>query len=73
MCKKGKGKEAKPSYTGHVLMENRNAAVDVHQASTSVAVHDSEGKVLMQSTIKTTPEALRDLIRGLSGSVHLTF
>ena len=47
--------------------------LDVHQASTSVAVHDSEGKVLMQSTIKTTPEALRDLIRGLSGSVHVTF
>lgn len=24
LCKKGKGKEAKLSYTGHVLMENRN-------------------------------------------------
>ena len=30
MAKKGKGKEAKLSYTGHVLMENRNGlAVDV--------------------------------------------
>ena len=46
--------------------------LDVHQASTSVAVHDSEGKVLMQSTIRTTSEALRDFIRSLSGAVHLT-
>jgi len=29
LCKKGKGKEAKLSYAGHVLMENRNGlAVD---------------------------------------------
>ena len=45
----------------------------MHQASTSVAVDYSEGKLLMQSTIRTTPEAVRDFIRGLSGTVHVTF
>ncbi len=31
LAKKGKGKEAKLSYTGHVLMENRNGlAVDAN-------------------------------------------
>ena len=53
----------KPKYVG----------LDVHQATTTIAVLDSTGKLLGQSTIQTSSQEIRDSIGGLSGTIHLTF
>jgi hypothetical protein len=54
-------------------MNNRKYVdLDMHQTSGSVAVRDSEGQAADAVNNQTIPEAPRDFIRGLSGSVHST-
>jgi hypothetical protein len=48
-------------------------AFDLHEATISVAVLDLAGKLVTQAILKTDATAIRDSLRGLSGSVHLTF
>jgi len=48
-------------------------AFDVHLSTISVAVLNSEGKLVTQAVIQTQADAIRDFLRGLSGQVHLTF
>lgn len=58
LAKKGKGKEAKLSYTGHVLMENRNGlAVDVS---------------VTQATGTCEREAALDMIADVPGEERIT-
>lgn len=45
--------------------------MDVHQATTVVAVINDKGKLVGRSVIQTTADALRDYVRGLSGTVRL--
>jgi transposase len=47
--------------------------MDVHAATTVVAVRDGRGHLVSQSTLKTEAGVLRDYVRGLSGEVHVTF
>jgi transposase len=47
--------------------------MDVHRDSTTVVVLDGEGKVLMEVTLRTEAAALVDFVRGLSGTLYLTF
>jgi transposase len=47
--------------------------LDVHQETISVAVMDGSGKLLMQSVLATRAAAILDFIRGLRGTVHVTF
>jgi hypothetical protein len=47
--------------------------LDVHPSTISVAVLDAEGKVMMQSVIATKATAVRDLLKGLRGVLHVTF
>ncbi len=47
--------------------------LDVHRDTISVAVLDGGGKLLMQSILATHAAALLDFVRGLRGTVHLTF
>ena len=47
--------------------------LDVHRDTISVAVLDEAGKLIMQSVLATHAAALLDFVRGLRGSVHLTF
>jgi transposase len=47
--------------------------LDVHRDTISVAVLDEGGKLVMQSILATHAAALLDFVRGLRGSVHLTF
>src|ERR1700724_370038 len=46
---------------------------DVHQASTSIAVIDAAGKLLMECIIETKAATILDFIHGLSGSLWVTF
>jgi transposase len=47
--------------------------LDVHRDTVSVAVLDENGKLIMQSVLATRAGAIVDFIRGLRGTIHLTF
>jgi len=47
--------------------------LDVHKNTTSIAVRNGDGKLIMESVIVTSQEAIVSSIRGLSGTVHVTF
>jgi transposase len=55
------------------MIEHKYVAFDVHKATTSIAVVNLDGKLVTQAVIQTQADAIRDFLRGLSGSVHLTF
>jgi hypothetical protein len=55
------------------MTKHKYVGLDVHQATTSIAVLDSNGKLLSQSTVQTSAQEIRDFISGLSGTIHLTF
>src|ERR1700693_3153833 len=55
-------------------MDNRKyIGMDVHQASTSIAVSDAAGKVLMECIIETKAATVLEFIQGLRGSLWVTF
>jgi transposase len=47
--------------------------LDVHQATISVAVLGSAGKLVMEAILETKAETILQFIRGLRGSLHVTF
>src|ERR1700716_662213 len=47
--------------------------LDVHQATISVAVFDSAGKLVMEAILETKAETILQFIRGLHGSLYVTF
>ena len=47
--------------------------MDVHQATISVAVRDLAGKLMMESTIETKAGTILEFVRGLAGSLSVTF
>jgi Transposase len=47
--------------------------MDVHQATISVAVRDSVGNLVMEAILETKSETIRQFIRGLRDSLHVTF
>ena len=46
--------------------------LDVHQATISVAVLDSTGKLVMEAILETKAETILQFIHGLRGSLHVT-
>ena len=47
--------------------------LDVHQATISVAILDSAGKLVMEAILETKAETILQFIRGVRGSLHVTF
>ena len=47
--------------------------MDVHSATISAAVRDSSGNLVMEATLETKAETILQFIRGLGGSLHVTF
>jgi hypothetical protein len=47
--------------------------LDVHQATISVAVMDSQGKVVMESILETKASTILEFLAGLRGTLSLTF
>ncbi|MDE3169438.1 MAG: transposase [Acidobacteriota bacterium] len=47
--------------------------LDVHRDTISAAVLDGDGKLIMQSILATHAAAILDFVRGLDGTVHVTF
>jgi transposase len=55
------------------MSEDKYIGMDVHQASIVCAVHNPQGKCIARSIIETKDETIRDFVRGLSGTLHITF
>src|SRR4029077_5024504 len=47
--------------------------LDVHQATISVAVMDSQGKLIMESILETKASTILEFLAGLPGTLSLTF
>ena len=59
---------------GRKTMESKKyIGMDVHQASISIAVRDDSGKLVMESVIETKAGTILELVRGLRGSLCITF
>jgi len=55
------------------MNEDKYLGMDVHQASIVCAVHNPAGKCIAHSIIETKAATVRDFLRGLSGTLHVTF
>ena len=55
------------------MTNDKYVGLDVHQASTSIVVLDCNGKVISEAVVRTRADAIRDFIKGLSGTIHVTF
>ena len=54
-------------------MDNKKyIGMDIHQATISVAVRDSAGKLVMESILETKASTILEFIRGLGGNVSVT-
>ena len=49
------------------------AGADVHAVSTTFAVMDDSGKIVMESVVETTAKTLVSVVTSMPGAVHLTF
>src|SRR5437899_2465276 len=47
--------------------------LDVHQATISVAVQDSRGKLIMESILETKAATILEFLAGLRGTLSVTF
>jgi transposase len=54
------------------MNEAKYIGLDVHQATISVSVLDSSGKLLMEAILETKAETVLQFIHGLRGSLHVT-
>src|SRR5438445_12565789 len=65
---------ARPPTKGAPSMSGEKyIGLDVHQATISVAVVDSQGKVVMESILETKASTLLEFLAGLRGSLFVTF
>src|SRR6266536_2024529 len=55
------------------MSSEKYIGLDVHQATISVAVMDSQGKVVMESIVETKASTLLEFFAGLRGSLFVTF
>ena len=55
------------------MNDTKYIGLEVHQATISVAVLDSAGKLVMEAILETKAETILQFVRGLRGSLHVTF
>jgi transposase len=55
------------------MNDRKYIGLDVHQATISVAVLDSAGKLVMEAILETKAETILQFIHGWRGSLHVTF
>ena len=54
------------------MKRDKYMGLDVHQATTVVAVIDAEGKIVLETIVATAAAPIRRLIESISGAVHIT-
>src|SRR5215472_14090872 len=57
---------------GAYMGRDKYMGMDVHQATTVVAVIDAEGKIVLETIVPTAAGAIRRLIESISGPLHVT-
>jgi transposase len=55
------------------MNQEKYIGMDVHQATISVAVMDAQGKLIMECLLETKAATIVEFIRGLQGTLSLTF
>lgn len=55
------------------MTNDKYVGMDVHAASTVAEVQNCSGKVIHRSMMETNAEQIKDFLRGISGTVHVTF
>ena len=55
------------------MSQEKYIGMDVHQATISVAVMDAQGKLIMECLLETKAATIVEFIRGLNGTLSLTF
>jgi transposase len=55
------------------MKRDQYMGMDVHQATTVVAVLDAEGRQILETIVKTEAAAIIRLVQSLSGPLHVTF
>jgi hypothetical protein len=55
------------------MSQEKYIGMDVHQATISVAVADSRGKLIMESILETKAATILEFLQGLHGSLSVTF
>src|SRR4030088_821939 len=55
------------------MSQEKYIGMDVHQATISVAVADSRGKLILESILETKAATILEFIQGLHGSLSVTF
>jgi transposase len=53
------------------MSNDKYIGLDVHQSSIVTAVHNHQGKCVMESIIETKAQTIRDFIKSISGTVHV--
>ena len=54
------------------MNKDKYVAMDVHKASVVIGVRDAAGKMIGRSVVETKAQTIKDSVRGLSGTIHLT-
>ena len=55
------------------MNDTKYIGLDVHQATITVAVRNSAGKLVMEAILETKAETILQFLRGVHGSLHVTF
>ena len=55
------------------MSNEKYIGLDVHQATISVAVVDSQGKLVMESILETKASTILEFLAGLRGALFVTF
>jgi transposase len=55
------------------MNQEKYIGMDVHQATISVAVMDSSGKLIMECILETKAATILEFIQGLCGNLSVTF
>lgn len=55
------------------MSEKKYVGFDVHQSTTVAAVLNDQGKRVMESVLETRADAIQSFLKGVTGTVHLTF
>ena len=55
------------------MSSEKYIGLDVHQATISAAVRDSQGNIIMESILETKASTLLEFFAGLRGTLFVTF
>lgn len=55
------------------MNNDKYVAMDLHKASVVIGVRDARGKSIGRSIVETKAQTIKDYVKGLSGTIHLTF